>query len=204
MKKIILFGISIAFFIGIVYFFVKNNRNKTAEFNKNITISCFDYDTERDFSSIERIINENTFWLFHGDPELGKKSVYLSFESKTHQDDFEHDLSVPYFVKIAQIDGQTIGFISYFGSEKNKIGRIHLLCVDQKYRQFGVGNQLVQEAINYFKLSKKYNRIFLYTRPENARSKSLYKKFGFYELQEETGLDHLYDENPGDVLVLDI
>lgn len=159
------------------------------------------YQEQRDLAELEVLLEQNKFWLFHGDAEEAKKKILESVISGLHDDDFEKDAKVHYYVHVARVKNKMVGFVTFFGSEEKKIGRVHLLAVDCAYRRLGIGEQLIEFAIEHFKRLG-FNKIFLYTRPENIRAKKLYKKLCFYELERDE--NRLFDKNPGDVLMLDL
>ena len=159
------------------------------------------YNSNRDKIELEILLEQNKFWLFHGEAEEGKKRVLECVLLGLHNDDFEKNKKVPYFVQVARVKDKVVGFITFFGSEEKKIGRVHLLAVDGSCRRLGIAEQLVLFAIEHFKRLG-YEKVFLYTRPENIRAKKLYKKLSFYEIDK--GEDSLFEKNPGDLLVLDL
>jgi ribosomal protein S18 acetylase RimI-like enzyme len=152
------------------------------------------------------------FWLFHGQTfKKGDCPLYKNFESKMHSDDFDTNLQVPYYIKVARIGNHCVGFITYYISERRteekngdikKLGRIHLLCVDEKYRRLGIAHYLMSNVIDYFK-ENKCDRVYLITRPENSRAKSLYYKLGFVVTSNNEEVD-VFDRDPAIILVKDI
>lgn len=159
------------------------------------------YNSNRDKIELEILLERNKFWLFHGEAEEGKKRVLESVSLGLHDDDFEKNKKVPYYVQIARVKDKVVGFITFFGSEEKKIGRVHLLAVDGSFRRLGIGEQLILFAIEHFKRHG-YEKVFLYTRPENIRAKKLYKKLSFYDVDKED--DTLFEKNPGVMLVRDL
>lgn len=159
------------------------------------------YNSNRDKIELEILLEQNKFWLFHGEAEEGKKRVLESVSLGLHNDDFEKNKKVPYYVQVARVKDKVVGFITFFGSEEKKIGRVHLLAVDGSCRRLGIAEQLVLFAVEHFKRLG-YQKVFLYTRPENIRAKKLYKKLSFYEIGKEE--ENLFEKNPGDLLMLDL
>lgn len=180
---------SVFCFVGWQYFFKEKE-----------SVQYLVYDKKRDEKDIDLLLEKNIFWLVHGDGREGIKSLKKTFASGKNKDDFDPSVEVPYFIKVARLGDKTIGFASYFGSDEKKIGRLHILCVDQEYRRLGIGKKLVEDILAFFK-DRHYEKVFLYTRPENIRGKALYKKLGFYEVDQENTLERLYEKDPGDVLV---
>lgn len=161
------------------------------------------YEDNRDKLELEIILEQNKFWLFHGEAEEGKKRVLESVSLALHDDDFVKDKKVSYHTHVARVKDKVVGFITFFGSEEKKIGRVHLLAVDGSCRRLGIGEQLILFAIEHFKRYG-YQKVFLYTRPENIRAKKLYKKLSFYEIEVEKEYESLFENNPGDMLVRDL
>lgn len=159
------------------------------------------YNSNRDKIELEILLEQNKFWLFHGEAEEGKKRVLESVSLGLHDDDFEKNKKVPYYVQVARVKDKVVGFVTFFGSEEKKIGRVHLLAVDGSCRRLGIAEQLILFAIEHFKRHG-YEKVFLYTRPENIRAKKLYKKLSFYEIDKKE--DNLFEKNPGDLLIMDL
>lgn len=198
-KKFIKY-VALIFGIFFISYFVKNKYDSCSS---ALIISYDSYNKTKDLFQVSALLEQNKFWLFHGNAEEGKKKILNNILSELHQDDFDEKKKVPYFVKVARIKEKVIGFITYFGSEEKKVGRIHLLAVDGDFRRSGVAQTLINIAISYFK-EKNYEKVFLYTRPENMRAKKLYKKLNFYEINQEENVEQLFDKNPGDILVLEL
>jgi ribosomal protein S18 acetylase RimI-like enzyme len=161
------------------------------------------YQPNRDKIELEILLEQNKFWLFHGEAEEGKKRVLESVSLGLHDDDFEKNKKVPYYVHLARVKDKVVGFITFFGSEEKKIGRVHLLAVDGAYRRLGIAEQLVLFSVEHFKRHG-YQKVFLYTRSENIRAKKLYKKLLFYEIEVKEEYENLFENNPGDILVRDL
>lgn len=157
----------------------------------------------KDDEALDIILERNKFWLFHDHAEESKKKILENIVSGRQQDDFNSRARVPYYTRVARVNDKVVGFITYFGSDEKKIGRIHLLAVDSDFRRLGVAQNLVQFALEYFR-SKGYTKVFLYTRPENVRAKKLYKKMSFYEVDQGDNVHFLFDQNPGDILAIDL
>lgn len=169
------------------------------------------YDEKRDYASLDELMTKNAFWLFHGNVEKSKVDIYKNMREETHSDDFDAEIKIPYYTLVARKENKVVGFITYYIStfkdpqtkEEKKIGRIHLLCVDNDFRRGGIGMYLVTEAIEFFKKESCF-RAYLATRPENIKAKSLYYKLGFVESEKADFVSCLYDENPADFLIKDL
>lgn len=190
----VVFGMSIfcLFYFGYQYIF----------FGRGASPVLYElYNPNRDKIELEILLEQNKFWLFHGEAEEAKKRVLESVSLELHDDDFEENKKVPYYVHVARVKNKVVGFITFFGSEEKKIGRVHLLAVDGSCRRLGIAEQLVLFVVEHFKRLG-YQKVFLYTRPENIRAKRLYKKLSFYEIGKED--DTLFEKNPGDMLIRDL
>ncbi len=198
--------------IGLIYFFVNNfvffSGEKKLIYGVRERIEYIDYDQMRDLDGIKKLMEKYKFWLFHGEFKNGENPVIMNFNSGYHIDDLGLNVMVPYIIRVVRDGERVVGFVSYYISEnvnkrigeKNKIGRIHLLCVEEDYRRFGIGKKLIKECMDFFKLEH-CDRVYLITRPENIRAKSLYYKFGFSEIKNDN-VD-AFDKDPADILVND-
>lgn len=178
----------------------------SADFLHPISVEYLDYKKERDFTDIDNLMEKYKFWLFHGDYKKGECPLYPNFEKLTHVSDFDLHVDVPYGIKVARIDGRSVGFITYYISENKyakadepkKIGRIHLVCVEENYRRLGIAKRLIEDVMNFFK-ENNCQKAYLVTRPENIRAKGLYYKLGFNEMNNQE--NNVFDKNPADVLL---
>lgn len=83
------------------------------------------------------------------------------------------------FWAIEMQKNEIAGFMAcYFNDFDNKTGFITTVSVRKKYQGFGVGKQLLSEAIDYA-LEHKFIRIILEVHKDNDRALLLYKKIGF-------------------------
>jgi ribosomal protein S18 acetylase RimI-like enzyme len=193
--------------VSIFYTYRYNNDFNSADFLHPVCVEYLDYDKERDFLDIDNLMEKYKFWLFHGDFKKGECPLYPNFEKLTHTSDFDSTVDVPYRIKVARMNGRCVGFVTYYMSENlvvnsdqvKKLGRVHLLCVDEEYRRSGIAKNLVEGAIAFFK-EKGCQRVYLVTRPENIRAKALYYKLGFYEMNKNTIENNILDKDPADVL----
>lgn len=181
----------------------------SADYLHRISVEYLEYQKERDFKDIDNLIEKYKFWLFHGDFKKGECPLYPNFEKMTYVNDFDLKYDVPYYIKVARVDGTSVGFITYYISENKhaksgeskKIGRVHLVCVDENYRRLGIAKRLVQDVIDFFK-ENNCQRAYLTTRSENIRAKSLYYKLGFNELNNKE--NNIFDKDPADVLIKEL
>lgn len=204
---IILFGVLLGGMFLTKFYFI----NSTNVVNKICEVEYSDYEKERDFNDIDDLMMRYKFWIFHGDFKAGECPLYPNFKNMSHKNDFDATMQVPYFIKVARVDGKCVGFLTYYfsentmvgkkGQEIKKIGRVHVLCVDEKFRRLGIAKKLVEFAIDFFKING-CQRVYLITRPENIRAKNLYHKLGFFESNNDE--KNVFDLNPADVLIKDL
>jgi ribosomal protein S18 acetylase RimI-like enzyme len=178
--------------------------------SSRVEVIYSEYNKEKDFFELDVLLEKYKFWLFHENYKKGECPLYSVFDSMQHNNDFDNLLVVPYYIKIARVKDKIVGFVSYYisgnMSEDNKdikkIGRIHLLCIDESYRRFGIARNMISDVLRYFK-EEKCDRAYLVTRPENIRAKELYYKFGFHEVQQND-LSSIFDTDPAHMLILDL
>ena len=61
---------------------------------------------------------------------------------------------------------------------KNNEAEMHLLAVNQEFRNFGLGKKLVMETVNMAR-KKKYSKIVLWTQDSMIVAQALYESVGF-------------------------
>lgn len=215
MKKKI-FSLIIFIVVFVVGVFIRNyykDYYKESWESHVSVIDYADYDKIRDWADVDNLMEKYKFWLFHGGFETGKCPLYPNFENSTHSDDFDSANNVHYYIKVVRVDNRCVGFVTYYISENfkskkdelKKLGRIHLLCIDENYRRLGIAKKLVEECMLFFK-KQNCQRVYLITRPENIRAKALYYKFGFSEATDRSGgvvERNVFDKDPADILIKD-
>jgi ribosomal-protein-alanine N-acetyltransferase len=84
---------------------------------------------------------------------------------------------------MAQVDGETAGFItgSIEQHGKTRIGHIYTIDVTSRYRRIGVGLKLLEEMEKDF-IRKGAEACFLEVRFNNLAARKLYRKHGYIEL----------------------
>ncbi len=88
------------------------------------------------------------------------------------------------FLKYATIavtykDNEIIGFISFYCNDKqNKVAYISMIAVLPEHRQKGIGNKLIEEALEYCRKNE-MKCIRLEVRKKNINVLDFYKKLGF-------------------------
>lgn len=121
----------------------------------------------------------------------------LKFEKKFNAD-IDLEGGIKYFRKefkklrrdakyfVAEEDGKIVGFIEGKIEKKSrfyksrKIGAIYDLFVDEKYRNRGIGTELIKAFVYWLK-TKKVRIVELDVSPENKTAIMLYKSIGFKE-----------------------
>ncbi len=86
---------------------------------------------------------------------------------------------------MAQVDGETAGFITGLIEKhgKTRIGHIYTIDVASKYRRIGVGLKLLEEMEKDF-IKKGAEVCFLEVRFNNLAARKLYLKHGYVELEK--------------------
>lgn len=100
------------------------------------------------------------------------------------------------FNLIARLDGVLIGYIISW-----KIyDEVHILniAVHPEFREHGIGKQLLQECLYYFRENKAKYAI-LEVRESNLTAQNLYKKFGFNKIGIRK---NYYSDNEEDAIVM--
>jgi ribosomal-protein-alanine N-acetyltransferase len=115
---------------------------------------------------------------------------------KIERECFAHEAfskeQITYFLKapnainlIAQINGETAGFITGLIEQHGNltIGHIYTIDVAPKYRRMGVGLKLLKEIEKDF-IKKGAEACFLEVRINNLAARKLYQKQGYTELEK--------------------
>lgn len=97
---------------------------------------------------------------------------------------------------VAKLENKVIGYIVCWLSEKT--AHIHNISVKKEYQNFGVGSKLLEHLL-YELLNLNINTVILEVRVSNHKAISLYKKFGFSELEIKKGF---YPDNEDAILMI--
>ncbi|NVM02248.1 MAG: GNAT family N-acetyltransferase [Candidatus Helarchaeota archaeon] len=130
---------------------------------------------EKDLPFVENLINELIASLINKEG-IKKDSAIINFKKILKDKN-------SYFL-IAEIDKRVVGFINFIIRKtllhSGLSGLIDELVVSQEYQNKGIGQYLIQEAIEQ---SKKLGccEIEVSTEIENKKAIGFYKKFGFEE-----------------------
>lgn len=73
-----------------------------------------------------------------------------------------------------RVESIVVGFLIF--EDKEKTSYIRMICIDEKYRRKGLGNQLMN---GYFKMHKEHKSFTLWYDINNTSAYSLYQKWGY-------------------------
>lgn len=147
---------------------IRPYQSNDLETIKSITVEAFEP------VSIDRNIESQ-----HGGPINGKD---WKFRKAQHiEADAVRD---PAGIFIAEQEGKIVGYITTWHDADAGVGNIPNLAVASGLRGQGIGRQLIQHAIDYFKsLGLKYARIE--TLDQNPVGQKLYPDMGFEEVARQ-------------------
>ena len=130
--------------------------------------------TIKDIDEISRLFYEYGKY----EHKLNKNVKVGSFAEIKKEGRVWFDLGTRYF--LAEVDGKVVGSIAFnFGKiGKERIGVIHTIIVLEKFRGRGIGNEMVNKVINYFR-EKKCRRVKSFVHIGNKESYKFWKKQGF-------------------------
>lgn len=147
---------------------IREYRDEDLETIKSITVEAFEP------VSIDRNIENK-----HGGPINGKD---WKFRKAQHVEfDAQRD---PQGIFIAEQDGEIVGYITTWHDKEAGVGNIPNLAVASGLRGQGIGRQLIQHALDFFKsIGLKYARIE--TLDQNPVGQKLYPDMGFEEIARQ-------------------
>ena len=85
---------------------------------------------------------------------------------------------------VAELDGQVIGYITTAVSQRTSTGRIPNIGVARGYRGLGLGTQLIEYALAYFR-RQGLRLARIETLVQNSVGDYLYRKLGFQEIARQ-------------------
>ena len=85
---------------------------------------------------------------------------------------------------VAELDGQVIGYITTAVSQRTSTGRIPNIGVARGYRGLGLGTQLIEYALAYFR-RQGLRLARIETLVQNGIGDYLYRKLGFQEIARQ-------------------
>ena len=98
---------------------------------------------------------------------------------------------------VAELDGQVIGYITTAVSQQTSTGRIPNIGVARGYRGLGLGTQLIEYALAYFR-QQGLRLARIETLAQNSVGDYLYRKLGFQEIARQIHFAlPLVDTEPG-------
>lgn len=135
-------------------------------------IEVLDYDIARDYEAIKQILKDN--WsVVSTDPFFNEKEfehLFLDCQSGNRP-------GMKTTVKVIRVNGQIAGAMSFV---PGNYGMVEILAVDAKFRNMGLGYQLLAAAQELAQ-KLKANGLELYVLAHNTPAINLYKKFGFIQ-----------------------
>ena len=90
----------------------------------------------------------------------------------------------PEGVFIAEVDNQVVGYITTRINQITKIGEIPNLAVHPKFQHQGLGRQLIQAALDYFR-KEGMHMAKIETLEQNPVGTTFYPKMGFTEIARQ-------------------
>lgn len=150
----------------------------------------YDYDTQRDYEDITKIVLEHMNQLA-SDYDENNPDDHARFL----QEEMDHLLKPQenLISKVYLLDGKPIGYINYFIKtpwhrsllpyEVGPNAVINHLAIDSKYQNGGYGTKLLKHALEDLS-EKNINRVTLSTTSHADGLEKYYKKFGFDVIQE--------------------
>ena len=133
---------------------IRKYTSSDLEILREITIICF----ER--VSIDKNI-EDEYGLIDADIEINPEGVF-----------------------IAEVDNQVVGYITTRINQITKIGEIPNLAVHPKFQHQGLGRQLIQAALDYFR-QEGMHMAKIETLEQNPVGTTFYPKMGFTEIARQ-------------------
>ena len=124
--------------------------------------------------SIDRNIEEQVGVPINGRDWKHRKAKHIALDAKRD----------PNGLFVAEQDGEIVGYITTWHDKEDGVGNIPNLAVKSGLRGQGIGRQLIQHALDYFRsLGLKYARIE--TLDQNPVGQNLYPAMGFKEVARQ-------------------
>jgi ribosomal protein S18 acetylase RimI-like enzyme len=143
--------------------------------------------------------------------ELSEKNVeqfrilnYLNLPVVYSEDFYRRLTNYTRYSKLAYLKDVLVGAISCkedTQEDGSKAVYIMTITVLKPYRRYGIGSQLLEQAIQDCAKSKKISRMTLHVQKGNDQAMEFYKKHGF-DIKEELK-DYYTDLDPADCFVLE-
>lgn len=87
-------------------------------------------------------------------------------------------------VFVAEEEGRVVGYITTRLDRFTGIGRIPNLAVDERYRGYGLGSDLIRHALDWMR-EQGMAMAKIETLAQNERGQALYPRFGFREVARQ-------------------
>ena len=107
--------------------------------------------------------------------------VWIGDVTDARNDDVARD---PDGIFVAEIDGQVVGCITTWRDCDAGIGHIPNIAIDARFRGQGLGRQLIQHAMQYFR-DCGLTHAKIETLEQNATGQHLYASLGFREVARQ-------------------
>ena len=137
---------------------------------KRITVAAFDG------VSIDQGM-ERVFGQINGHDWRWRKARHID-------DDAARD---PRGIFVAESNGRVIGYVTTWQDRDAGIGHIPNIAVDSEFQGHGLGRQLIEYAMEYFRASE-LTHAKIETLEQNARGQHLYASLGFREVARQIHL----------------
>jgi ribosomal protein S18 acetylase RimI-like enzyme len=146
---------------------IRNYRPKDLERLKQLTIASFEGVT------LEQNV-EQSLGTLHGKGWQWRKEKHIEEDVAAH----------PSGIFVAETDGVIVGYISTRIDPESGKGRIPNLAVDAAMRGQGLGRQLIERALDYFR-EQGMSYAMIETMAQNEIGQYLYPSCGFQEVARQ-------------------
>lgn len=153
-------------------------------FYHKVSKSCsetgvYEYNAEIDKEFIVNMFKNHWYWLVSGTSNDFSPEYMLENRAIANRPESKGTLEI----KVYHVESKPVGFIAYF-MKKFHQGYILFLAVDENYRNKGYAKELMNYAIQDLKNHGAY-LINLVTRTSNLSARSVYKKTGFEQIEDD-------------------
>jgi len=149
-------------------------------------ITFFTYDNTTD-----HIISKDDIINFYN--RVTKQTEYLGI----YENEYKYSLNLDKDLMIVAYTTEIVGIVTIIIPEKKK--NLHVgtlaLAIDNNYCGRGIGKELMERSIDWYKNNNSLTRLQLFVRTDNIIAISLYKKYNFIiegELRNDTYIDGVY------------
>lgn len=149
-------------------------------------ITFFSYDNTTD-----HIISKDDIINFYN--RVTKQTEYLGI----CENEYTYSLKMDKDLMIVAYTTEIVGIVTIIIPEKKK--NLHVgtlaIAIDNNYCGRGIGKELMERSIDWFKNNNSLTRLQLFVRTDNKIAISLYKKYNFIiegELRNDTYMDGVY------------